>query len=281
VAGTRTAVTLDRGGLDICLNATVIENASACRTTPADRPATDPGAGSGSGAGTGDVEPVVAARAAVIVEDRLDICLGAAVLGTTTACGTEPATQPRTDGNNLDLCLTATLSGGTAGCGTDPGNRSVADVAFIAATVLDPIALDACLNVGVPADAASCKRDTTAAAGNPGSEIPVGGVDVCLAIGSISCDSPAATNGVDPGTNPEPGTVRNYGNGVSPADHDNAARGGRDMLAGFGNALSAGTYGLPGSRGLALTGSALAGTALALIALGFLLMAGARRRRTA
>ncbi|MEV8509033.1 hypothetical protein AB0368_29945 [Actinoplanes sp. NPDC051475] len=221
--------------------------------------------------------PAAAIRTAASLDmESLDVCLEAAVLHATTVCA-EPATRPSTAGGVVDLCLTAVHLGDTVGCGTASGDQPGAD-GMEGAEALDPMALEACVVVGVLGDAASCGSGTTT---TPGGGTSGGGVAACLAVGPTGCDSPAGTDGIDPRTS----TGTGYGTGVSPAGNDDGiddiTQGVQEVFAAYGDALTGEITDLQRTAELPLTGSGLAGVALALIAAGLLLVVGSRRRRTA
>lgn len=226
--------------------------------------------------GTSTMPAAAIRTAASLDRESLDVCLNAAVLHATTACGAELPTRPSTGGGVVELCLSAGHLGDTVGCGTASGDRPVAD-GMEGAEARDPVALEACVVVGVRGDAASCGSGTT----TPGGGSSGGGVDACLAVGPTGCDSPAGTDGIDPGT----GTGTDYGTGVGPVgnddQNDDIGQGVQGVFAAYGDALTGEITELQRTAQLPLTGSALAGIALALIAAGLLLIVGSRRRRTA
>lgn len=219
--------------------------------------------------------PAAAIRtAASLGMESLDVCLNVAVLHATTVCGAEPPTRPSTAGGVVELCLSAGHLGDTVGCGTASGDQPAAD-GMAGAEALDPVALEACVVVGVLGDAASCGSGTT----TPGGGSSGGGVDACLAVGPTGCDSPAGTDGIDPGTGTD------YGTGVGPAGNDDQnydfGQAVQGVFAAYGDALTGEITDLQRTAQLPLTGSALAGIALALVAAGLLLIVGSRRRRLA
>jgi hypothetical protein len=274
VADARTAIALDRGGLDVCLNAAVLGKAAPCRTAPT------------AVVGRPGIDDANAVDAAVTVNDGLHVCLNAALLGGTAGCGSEPANRPvlnvvvaALDPATLNACLAIGVLGEPASCSpgaTPPGE-------YIAGA-------EACVAIGSTGCDSPAGTDGMGPGTNPGTGP---GPDPGTGPGTDPGSGPGTDPGTGPDTSPDAGSGNGTGTetgtgtgtgegfGVSPAGHDDRTdHNGRNAPAMFGDAFTAGTTGLPRTAELALTGSALAGTALALILAGFLLIVGTRRRTT-